>query len=222
MSWLGLTVIGGLVGADATSFPQAMLSRPLVAGALAGLVFGAPAHGVLVGAILEIFALVILPFGAARYPESGTGAAAAAAAYSHTATTALDPQLLLLAVVFGLAWEQVAGASVVMIRRINERLVAGVMTARKPSSFVARRHLLALAIDALRGALVVLVGAIVGLLLLRAFRPLIALNASISAGLLIIASMAMLGAVLPLFGGLREWRFAYGAGIACGLLLLLL
>src|SRR5687767_15880923 len=121
MSWISLALVGGVVGLDATSFPQAMLSRPLIAATLAGWVFGRPGAGLLIGALIELFSLVILPFGAARYPESGTAAAAAAAAYAATDPTGPTEPLLLLAVVFALAWEHVAGASVIFVRRVKDR-----------------------------------------------------------------------------------------------------
>ena len=76
-----LAIIGGIVGLDATSFPQAMLSRPLVAGALAGLVFHRPLEGMLIGAVIEIFDLSNLPIGAARYPDSGTATVAGVGAF---------------------------------------------------------------------------------------------------------------------------------------------
>ena len=100
MSWLTLALLGGVVGLDATSFPQAMLSRPLIAATLAGWAFGRPGAGLLLGALIEMFSLVILPFGAARYPESGTAAAAAGAAYAATEQGTSPESLLLLALVF--------------------------------------------------------------------------------------------------------------------------
>src|SRR5690606_31658627 len=81
VNWLAITLWGGAVGMDATSFPQVMVSRPIVAAPVTGLLLGRPLEGVAVGALLELFALVILPIGAARYPESGTAAVAATAGY---------------------------------------------------------------------------------------------------------------------------------------------
>ena len=70
---LGLLGWGTLVGVDLVSFPQAMLSRPLIAGAGAGLVLGEPVAGLQIGLLLELFALDVLPVGAARYPDYGPG-----------------------------------------------------------------------------------------------------------------------------------------------------
>ena len=70
---------GVLVGLDMTSVAQSMLSRPLVAGTVAGTIVGDPAGGLMMGVLLELFALEVLPVGAARYPDCGLGAVAAVA-----------------------------------------------------------------------------------------------------------------------------------------------
>jgi len=222
IGWLAVALLGGLVGLDSTAFPQAMFSRPLIAGALAGLVFGHPLDGMMAGAALEIFALIILPVGAARYPEAGTGAVAAAAAYAQALGAGPRPALLLLAVVFGLGWERIAGMSVILLRRENERLVA--RDAREPpgAEEVERRHLGAMAIDLLRGALIAGAGGLVGAFLLRALGPLWALGSVTAAGVLTVAVTGMVAAALPLFGGFRDRRLVFVVGLICGSLLLLL
>ena len=90
MSWLAVSALGGLVGVDATTVAQTMISRPIIAATLTGVVVGRPAEALFLGAMLELFALVILPVGAARYPESGTAAVAAFAAYAG-ATPVMSP-----------------------------------------------------------------------------------------------------------------------------------
>jgi len=72
-------LLATLAGLDLVSWPQAQLSRPLVAGLLGGLAVGSPLEGLGVGAVLELFALETLPVGAARYPDWGPGAVAAGA-----------------------------------------------------------------------------------------------------------------------------------------------
>ena len=71
---LPLALLGAVLGLDVVSFPQAMISRPLVAATAAALLLGDPVSGLLVGATLEMFALETLPFGASRYPEWGSAA----------------------------------------------------------------------------------------------------------------------------------------------------
>lgn len=62
---------GAVVGLDLVSFPQIMITRPLVAGSVTGAIVGDPASGLAVGAVLELFALEVLPVGATRYPDYG-------------------------------------------------------------------------------------------------------------------------------------------------------
>jgi len=72
IAWL--LVWGTLTGIDLASFPQVMMARPLVAGTVAGAIIGDPAGGLVVGAVLELFALEVMPVGAARYPDYGPAA----------------------------------------------------------------------------------------------------------------------------------------------------
>ncbi|MBX6362975.1 MAG: PTS sugar transporter subunit IIC [Gemmatimonadetes bacterium] len=223
MNWLAVALLGGIVGLDATGFGQLMLSRPLIAGTLTGVALGRPLAGLAVGLALEVFALVILPVGAARYPEVGTGAVAAAAAHVDAAGAAAPAPMLLLAVAFGLVWETVAGQAVILSRRQNERLVAGdrtlgALTARS----LERRHLGAMSLDFARGALVALVGALVGSVLLRTLAPYWALGSVAALGMIVVGGSGMVGATLPLFGGWSERKAAFVVGIVCGLLILLL
>ncbi len=220
MPWALVALIGGVVGLDATAFPQVMLSRPIVAAPLTGLAFGRPVEGALIGAVLEAFALVILPVGAARYPEAGIGAVAATAAYMAAAATQYAAPIMLLAVLFGLGWEGVGGVSVILERRLNERLVAAGAPLRGPRDAVAR-HLTAMALDLVRGAVLGLGGAVLGALLLRLVASYWLLDSSVALGALGVAGTAMIGALLPLFGGWTERRVAFLVGILCGSVLLI-
>jgi mannose/fructose/N-acetylgalactosamine-specific phosphotransferase system component IIC len=69
---LPVSLLGAVVGLDMVSFPQIMLSRPLVSATIAGAFVGRPSAGLLIGAVLELIALETLPFGASRYAEWGT------------------------------------------------------------------------------------------------------------------------------------------------------
>lgn len=223
MNLVPVALWGGMVGLDAASFPQVMISRPLVAATVTGLVAGRPADGLLLGLILEVFALLVLPVGAARYPEAGTAAVAATGAYLAAAPPGPDAVLLLAATAFGLAWERVGGLSVHVQRRLNERLVIGWIESRhRPDLEIERRHLSAMAIDYLRGAIIAGVGAWLGALALRWVQPRWDLDAVSPAGLLVVATAAVIGALLQFFGGWGERRLAFLLGILCGLTLLLL
>lgn len=70
---------GMLAGLDLVSVPQAMIARPIVAGTVAGWIAGDVAAGMRIGALLELFALDVLPVGASRYPDYGPATVGAAA-----------------------------------------------------------------------------------------------------------------------------------------------
>ena len=69
-AWLAdlvpVALLGAVLGLDVVCFPQAMVSRPLVAATAAGAFVGYPLQGLLIGVLLELIALETLPFGASR------------------------------------------------------------------------------------------------------------------------------------------------------------
>jgi mannose/fructose/N-acetylgalactosamine-specific phosphotransferase system component IIC len=221
MNWLTVSAFGGIVGVDATSFAQTMISRPLMAATITGFLMGRPTEGLFLGSLLELFAIVILPVGAARYPETGTAGVAATAAYM-SATPLLSPSVALLAVLFSLLWEQVAGRSVVLSRRFNESFVKFDAAEAAPDRAFEWRHRAAIIIDYVRAFLVTLAGTAIGTLAIRGLSQFWNLGASVAPAILSIGICCMVAAVLPLFGGFRAQKVAFGVGVACGLLILLL
>ncbi len=120
VSWaqlFGLLGWGTLVGVDLVSFPQALLSRPLIAGAGAGLVLGEPEAGFKIGLVLELFALDVLPVGAARYPDYGAGVVGAVVLASGA-----EPTFVLgIATLYALLFATLGGWSLQWLRRVNGR-----------------------------------------------------------------------------------------------------
>lgn len=119
---LPLAMLGGLLGLDVVSFPQAMLSRPLVAATLAAGLLGDPGAGLLIGATLELIALETLPFGASRYPEWGSAAVVGGAVFVHDA--AHPAGMMALAMVAALATAMLSGWSMVKLRQLNAHWAA--------------------------------------------------------------------------------------------------
>src|SRR5262245_65679911 len=79
-----LALLGGMLGLDTVSFPQAMLSRPIVGATIAGAFMGDATAGLLAGATLELFAVDTLPFGASRYPEWGSAGVIGGTLFAQT------------------------------------------------------------------------------------------------------------------------------------------
>ncbi|HEX5004964.1 MAG TPA: PTS sugar transporter subunit IIC [Gemmatimonadales bacterium] len=110
---------GTLVGLDLVSVPQGLLARPLVAASVAGWLLGDTETGLRVGALLELFALDVLPVGASRYPEYGPAAIGA----TFLAVGLPSASGLGVGVVWGLVVALVAGYSLEWLRHTNARQV---------------------------------------------------------------------------------------------------
>ena len=151
---LPLTLLGAVLGLDVVSFPQAMLSRPIVSATLAGALVGEPARGVMAGAVLELFALETLPFGASRYPEWGSAGVVGGASF------ALRPDgttgALAVAVLASLLTAMVSGWSMIQHRRAIGRWAAAMrdaLSSGEPGA-VATLQLRGMTVDLLRGGVV--------------------------------------------------------------------
>lgn len=149
-----LILLGAALTLDGVAVGQFMVSRPLVAGALAGALLGDPASGLVVGAILEGFLLVVVPSGGGRFPEPGHAAVVAAAAAVWTQGGAG----LALGVAVGLVFGWIGAVTQTMERELNSRWVPDPAEGPLSARAVARGHLLAIAIDGLRGALLTALG----------------------------------------------------------------
>ncbi len=119
-SLLALTALllwGTLVGLDLVSVAQSMIARPFVAGTVAGAILGDMGAGMRVGVLFELFALDVLPVGAARYPDYGPATVAA------TAAAAGSPWELSLGLAgtVGLLIAVLGGWSLQALRQLNAR-----------------------------------------------------------------------------------------------------
>ena len=146
---LPLLLWGTLVGLDLVSVPQAMISRPVVAGAVAGAIAGDLEAGFRIGVLFELFALDVLPFGAARYPDYGPATIGAVALGAGT------PWELGLGIstAFGLVLAVLGGWSLQVVRRWNARAIQrrAAALAAGESSAIRRLQYGALFRDAVRG-----------------------------------------------------------------------
>lgn len=210
-----LALAGGVLALDGTSVGQFMLSRPLVAGALAGWLVGDPVGGVWVGAILELYFLVSVPSGGARFPEGATGTVVAVAAMASVE----GPGALPLGVAAGLLWGQVGGLTISGLRRLNARIVPVGEGPHPPDpALVERAHLGAVALDFLRGTLVTAVGVLLAVPAVGLVDDAWPWSVADSTGLLLVGGVASVGIFLRSLGGAAARPLLLLTGLVLGLL----
>ncbi|MSR01924.1 MAG: hypothetical protein EXR94_04170 [Gemmatimonadetes bacterium] len=190
----GLMAWGTLAGLDLASVLQALVSRPLVVGAGAGWIVGDVEAGLRVGALLELFALDVVPVGSSRYPDFG------AATIGAVVVAAGGPwhQTLGWAAGIGLALATVSGATLTTTRRLNARTVrahADRLTAGDDRA-VRTVHWAGLGHDAVRSGLVAILSLAIAFAIRRS-----GLGPSAGAGTALTA--------VALAGG--AWAVAHGA-----------
>lgn len=202
-----LTLLGAWAALDGTSVGQFMISRPIVAGALAGWVLADPATGFLVGALIEGLYLGELPAGGVRLPEPGPAAVPAAlVAIQHP-----GPGGLALGVGVGVAWSLIGGVAVFGQRRLNGRVIRRARSGRSPAVRLGRAHWICVAVDAVRGGALTVLGIAAALLIPAGWA------ARWSLGW--VPTLVLLGLPGLLAGGtlLRSWVSARGRGVLLAL-----
>jgi mannose/fructose/N-acetylgalactosamine-specific phosphotransferase system component IIC len=214
-----LVVWGTAVALDLVSVPQVMIARPVVAGAVAGLLTGDMEAGLRVGVLFELFALDVLPIGAVRYPDYGPATVAA------TALAAGAPWELGLGIsaALGLLLAALGGWSLMMVRRSNARAIQrhAAALAAGESSAIRRLQYGGLLRDAARGAALT----VLGLVLAWSIAQFVHLDRRTAVGLTLVAigsglSAIVGGAVRSAGRGTRlKWMLA---GLAAGILLVVL
>jgi mannose/fructose/N-acetylgalactosamine-specific phosphotransferase system component IIC len=218
---LPLGMLGALLGLDVVSFPQAMISRPLVAATLAGALVGDPFAGLLAGVAVECFALETLPFGASRYPEWGSAAVVGGALMaSHPGET---PGVMTTAVIGALATAWLGGFTMVWLRKLNARWARARLEALQRGSYrtIVGLQVRGLTMDVVRGFLLTWT-------MLMLTRPVAAYvlrhwhaPGPLSRAVLVTAAATVASAAAwKVLHGIAGVRWFFFGGLATGLLLL--
>lgn len=115
------SLAGGVLHLDRTAAFQFLVSRPLVASAVTGLILGDVQTGLLTGMVLELLWLGTQPFGTALPPDDTIVAVAAPAAgiLAGRMLGSADTPLLCLAILAALPLSEAGKLLDVGIRRIN-------------------------------------------------------------------------------------------------------
>jgi PTS system mannose-specific IIC component len=187
-----LVACGAVLGLDAVSWPQVMISRPIVAATFGGALLGDAASGFLVGAVLELLGLGHTPYGAAVYPETGPAGLLAGAGLAAGGGAAIGPLLVAVASGWAIGW--IGAISVRMQRSLNERLLAGGGLAA-PAKRLERRHRLAMVLDALRAGTLTAAFALPVMLLVKLADGASTMEGVVAASALLLVGMGLAGGV---------------------------
>jgi mannose/fructose/N-acetylgalactosamine-specific phosphotransferase system component IIC len=221
VSLIPLALLGGLLGLDVVSFPQAMISRPLVASTLAGALAGDTAAGLLLGAALELIALETLPFGASRYPEWGSASVVGGAIFaSHSSHIS---GALTLGMLSALATTWVGGWTMVKLRRMNARWAAQRRDALEAGArgAVISLQLMGMTADLVRGMLLTALAYVVLSPIATACIGSWTIDAQVSRSVVVaIAASVAGGAAWKLFHSTAGARWFFVGGLGIGLFLL--
>ena len=216
-----IALLGALFGLDVVSFPQAMISRPIVAATLAGAFTGEIASGLLIGVVLELIALDTLPFGASRYPEWGSAAVVGGALFA--AQPEASPGALPASLLASLLTASISGWSMVVLRRtIASRLQQSRERIEEGSrSALLSLHLTGMTLDLVRGALVTIVAMLIFSPLVRAIVAIWGADSAASrAVVVIVAAIVAGGALWKVFHSVRHVIWFFLAGLAVSTLIL--
>lgn len=153
-----LVLLGALCALDTVSVLQGMVSRPIVSATLAGAALGRAEDAIVVGAVLELFAIETMPFGASRYPEWGSAGVVAGTTYLVGGAGTAGS--LAIATLAGLATALLGSLSMVRHRQLVARvaMILRDSIAAGSGSAVTRLHLYGIVSDFWRGAVVTAIG----------------------------------------------------------------
>ncbi|HUF30196.1 MAG TPA: PTS sugar transporter subunit IIC [Gemmatimonadaceae bacterium] len=222
---LPYVLLGGVLGLDVVSFPQAMVSRPIVAATVAGAFAGNALHGLMLGAIVELFALEMLAVGASRYPEWGSASVVGGALFAGSAPSLPLAPSLAAAIIATLVVAWIGGWSMYGLRRLNGVRARRALPKleRGDSDEVSRLQLVGLTSDFVRGALL----AGVGIAVLAPLANLVADGGPIPDTVYLVAiwGLALAAAVSALWVIIRgssgaEWWLAAGLVAGVGIVVL--
>ena len=218
---LPLAMLGALFGLDVVSFPQVMVSRPIVAATVAGAFIGNPPGGLLIGVVLEMIALDTLPFGAARYPEWGSAGVVGGALFA--AQPAGMPGALPACVLATLLTASISGWSMVVLRRL---IAVRLERSRDQLEEGSRRalmlfHLSGMSMDLLRAALVTTLAMLIFAPLVKAIVAIWGSESAASRAVVVVVVAIVAGAALwKVFHSVRYVLWFLLAGLLAWLVLL--
>ena len=214
---LPIALLGAVLGMDVVTFPQMMISRPIVAATLAGAFIGHAPAGLVMGAVLELLALEMLPFGASRYPEWGSASVVGGAIFASFP----DPLggSLAASLLAALATALISGKSMVWLRRMNASIAARERAQLDSGSrrAIVGVQLFGLTADLIRGGLVTFFAMVFFAPLTHAIVDAWQTDARFSRGAVVaIVAAVSAGAIWKIFHTVAKARLLFLTGLVAG------
>jgi len=216
---LWLALLGGVTGIDTVSCVQSMISRPIVAGPLAGALLGDPVSGMYAGVLLELVSLNQLPIGANRGWDTGPATVAASAVVALQASP--GPVTWIVAGGFGVLVGWVGGWTVHVMRQGTARMVSDERRGSITPRALSVRHLSALTIDFFRAAGLTLLALFCGSFVLASAEAEPAAAGSAAAVVLLAFVGLTLGADVRMIAKGRRVAIAFAAGLVVSMMIAL-
>ena len=132
--WLDILAVslwGGLVALDTTAAFQILISHPLFACSVVGLMLGNAPLGFAFGIILELVWLNEMPIGAAKFSEGNIGAVSATAIAIITMEHTTRAPSVALALFLAIPISIVGGYFVIAIRHLNDKMYHNILSSQK-------------------------------------------------------------------------------------------
>lgn len=216
---LPIALLGAICGLDFVSFPQAMISRPIVGATAGGAIVGSAPEGLLIGVVLELLALDTRPFGASRYPEWGTAGVTGGAVFAAVGPG--RPGSLPVAVFVSLVTAMLSGSSMIAMRKLIGARAAATRELIEAGSdrAVVGLQLFGLTADLVRGFMLTLLAVALALPLARGMVDIWSLPATFSnAAVIGLAGAVAGGSIWKFFtaGTRTGWLFLAGLVIGLG------
>ncbi len=197
-------LVAMMTGLDRVALVQIMISRPLVAGPLTGLVLGSPLVGLEIGMLLELLWLGRIPVGAAIPPDD-TQVAVGATVLALTVGPLLDLSgmpLVLLAVLVAIPLGKFGQIFDRLARHVNDRLAASGEKALLAGDHrgLERKHFLGLLSFAFASLCTAIVIVLIGSFVLYSVAPVVIgavqeTGLSLQYSLILIGAAALLGTI---------------------------
>jgi mannose/fructose/N-acetylgalactosamine-specific phosphotransferase system component IIC len=167
-----ICLIGGLVSIDTASGWQIMISQPVVACPVIGLIFGNVEMGIMMGVLLELPWLINIPTGGTHGSEGNLGAVVAASVGVYLLDNQVNTEniIIIASILYSLLVSRIGRHLVEFMRRENIKLLYGADRAASVADLqkITLLHLMGVVYAFILGIVLVGISFTIGILVLPA------------------------------------------------------